>query len=126
MNDSDIKILRDSIDILIDENERLKKKIKILEAEKIEPRDKSDEIDWSYHPSRTSKPYEFPPQVGDWPPGPQVGDWPPGPQVGDIPRYPDGYPCWPVVPVYYPYYPYYPYNNYITVSSNATDSKEEK
>lgn len=124
MNDSDIKILRDSIDILIDENERLKKKIKILQVEKIEPHD--DGLDWSYHPSRTSKPYEFPPQVGDWPPGPQVGDWPLTPEVGDVPRYPYGYPCWFVFPPYYWYYPYYPYNNYITVSSNATDSKEEK
>lgn len=123
MNDSDIKILRDSIDILIDENERLKKKIKILEAEKIKPRD--DEIDWSYHPSRTFKPCEFPPQVGDWPPGPQVGDWPLTPEVGDVPRYPNGYPYWPVFPPCW-YYPYYPYNNHVTVSSNATDSKGEE
>lgn len=125
MNDSDIKILRDSIDILIDENERLKKKIEILQAEKTKPHDKSDEIDWSYHPSRTFKPCEFPPQVGDWPPGPQVGDWPLTPEVGDVPRYPNGYPYWPVFPPCW-YYPYYPYNNYVTVSSNTTDSKEEK
>lgn len=118
MDDSNIKILRDSIDILIDENERLKKKIKILEAEKAGPRDRADEIDWSYHPSKTVKPYEFPPQVGDWPPGPQVGDWPPQPV------WPVG-PYWSVVPPYW-YYPYYPYNNYVTVSSNATGSKEEK
>lgn len=118
MNYSDIRILRDSIDILIDENERLKKKIKILEAERAEPYDKTDGIDWSYHPSKTFKPYEFPPQVGDWPPGPQVGD---------IPYYPYG-PYWSIVPPYW-CYPYYPYNNYVTVSSKYSDttgSKEEK
>lgn len=112
MSDKEKKILEEQVNTLMDENERLRKKIEILEAEKqtkdfpditniidekIEStfekllRERHGEPyrveldDWSYRPSRTDKL--------------EVGDWPPGPQIGDVP---DGYPP-------YPYWPYGPY-----------------
>lgn len=153
MAKSDKEIMGDSIDALIYENEKLIEKVKELKhakeeasevtSENIELRRQIETLnnllrdykcpkddrykeyfgdDWSYWPKRGTDghPYTWPyaPGVGDWPPGPQVGDWPPQPCLPN-------FPYWSVVPPYW-YYPYYPYNNYVTVSSNTTDSKEEK
>ena len=123
MNEKDLKSLKESIDTLIDENERLRKRIKVLEAqkepdvtnvfdekveknvlEKLLREHKTDydnykpyyDDDWSYRPKRGTdgRPY-WPYEVGDWPPGPQVGDVPPG-------TIPPGYPYWCIFPPYWP------------------------
>ena len=105
MTKEEINSLKESIDTLIDENERLRKRIEILEYERQES---NDDLDWSYRPKRgTTEPYP-------WPYAPEVGDWPPGPQVGDVPP---GYPYWSIYPPYWPYYPNY--RN--TVKTSNTD-----
>ena len=95
MTKEEINSLKESIDTLIDENERLRKRIEILEYERQES---NDDLDWPYRPKRgTTEPYP-------WPHIPEVGDWPPGPQVGDVPP---GYPYWSIYPPRWSYYPNY-------------------
>ena len=144
----DEKSLKESIDTLLDENERLRKKIEILEAEK-EPEitNYSFEEDnilskllkegiaegYRSYLEHLNKQTKADNDNLDWRYKPsrtidkiEIGDWPPGPQIGDPGWTPNDYP-------YYPYYPYGPYwsiyppywvmppRNYIVTTTNTGD-----
>ena len=139
MDSNELKALKESIDTLIDENERLRNKIKILEGESSDVTNVfekqlektlekllreyngrgydsylEDGLDLTYRPRRgTDGYYYYPPYI------PEVGDWPPGPQVGDVPprTIPPGYPYWSIYPSYWPYYP----NTVKTSNTTNTD-----
>lgn len=149
MDSNELKTLKESIDTLIDENERLRNKIKILEGEDSDATNVferqvektlekllreyktngcgydsylEDGSDLTYRPRRGTDRHYYPPyipEVGDWPPGPQVGDWPPGPQVGDVPPG--------TIPPGYPYWsiypPYWPYNWFYRNNASTTGGK---
>lgn len=98
MTESELIALKESVDTLIDENERLRKKIDILMAEK-EPRPNTP-----YMPDT--------PDFGDWPTYPyQVGDWPPLHQYWPYPS----------VPVWYCPFPGYWYNQVWCNSNTKKD-----
>lgn len=155
MSDKEKKILEEQVNTLMDENERLRKKIEILEAEKqtkdfpditniIDEKIEStldkllrerhgepyrvelvDDWSWSYKPSRTDKL--------------EVGDWPPEPQIGDVSDSYPPYPYWPYGPYWSIYPPYWgwevkPRRTYVTSNEtgdatrnyNYTTSKTEE
>lgn len=139
----DEKSLKESIDTLLDENERLRKKIEILEAEKeAGPSNNFSEEEGSLSKllreaiadgykmylenagknKRTSKLiWNYEPsetikqfEIGGWPPGPQIGD--PGWTPNDYPYYPYG-PYWSIYPPYW----VMPPRNYIVTTTNTGD-----
>ena len=142
MKKNDKQIMGDSIDSLIEENERLRKRIAILEAEKEEQlnndiEEKFDEslddilrndnqrtsLDMFYWP-KSGGPYYpypgYPPQIGDWPPGPQIGDTPRNPLPDDYRPYPFAW--WGIYPPEWNWPP-----NPNTVNTNTTgDYKPQK
>ena len=138
MTKEDVNSLKESIDTLIDENERLRKKIKALESEK-EPdvtnifdekvedvleklllrKHKTDydkykpyyDDDWSYDPDRGGSDWSYRPKRGTT--GPYY-PWPYAPEVGDWPPGPQPGDVPPgTIPPGYPYWsiyhPYWPY-----------------
>ena len=109
----DMKSLKESIDTLIDENERLRKRIETLEADKKAVDTENDAVNAfekdaakilekllkDYKPKHNEQVYN--PDELDWSYKPsrtrpiEVGDWPPGPQIGDPSWTPNDYPYWP-------------------------------
>ena len=132
MTKEDVNSLKESIDTLIDENERLRKKIKALESEK-EPDvtnvfdEKVEDVleklllrkhkcpkkyqehlddDWSYDPDRDGLDWSYWPKRGTT--GPYY-PWPYAPEVGDWPYGPQPGDVPPgTIPPGYPYWSIFP------------------